>query len=118
MQEDDGCIHKRLVWILNELLDLENNTALNGERQADEGLDYSSLGYVFQNHKTHKFEWGIERSLDGQSFYESVLELLLRFMAVLIWIGTTHYWINPIIMVFMIILKFLWTIANQVSSLF
>ena len=42
---------------------LENNDALNGSREAGEGLDYtipSGPGYVFQNNKTHQFELGLE----------------------------------------------------------
>ena len=42
---------------------LENNSALNGSREAGEGLDYTlpaGPGYTFQNHKTHQFELGLE----------------------------------------------------------
>jgi len=42
---------------------LENNDALNGTRDAGEGLDYTipnGPGYVFQNNKTHQFELGLE----------------------------------------------------------
>ncbi len=52
---------------------LENNTALNGERQGDEGLNYlapTGPGYVFQNHKTHQFELGLEGVLTANRLRE------------------------------------------------
>ncbi len=52
---------------------LENNDALNGSRQAGEGLDYTTPngpGYVFQNHKTHQFELGLEGVLTANRLRE------------------------------------------------
>jgi len=52
---------------------LENNDALNGSREAGEGLDYTTLpaeGYVFQNNKTHQFELGLEGVLTANRLRE------------------------------------------------
>jgi hypothetical protein len=52
---------------------LENNEALNGSREAGEGLDYTNpngSGYVFQNHKTHQFELGFEGVLTANRLRE------------------------------------------------
>ncbi len=53
---------------------LENNDALNGSREAGEGLDYtapSGPGYVFQNNKTHQFELGLEGVLTANRLREN-----------------------------------------------
>ena len=54
-------------------LGLQHNTALNGTRQAGEGLDYTisnGAGYVFQNYKTHQFELGLEGVLTANRLRE------------------------------------------------
>ena len=54
-------------------LGLENNTALNGTREAGERLDYTipnGLGYVFQNNKTQQFELGLEGVLTANRLRE------------------------------------------------
>ncbi|MFK8005399.1 MAG: hypothetical protein AB8H03_03470 [Saprospiraceae bacterium] len=53
---------------------LENNDALNGSREAGEGLDYtapSGPGYVFQNNKTHQFELGLEGVITANRLREN-----------------------------------------------
>ncbi len=65
-------------WLYSQTIGLDTkrstgfefNSALNGSRAAGEGLDYTLPGYVFQNHKTHQFELGLEGMLTANRLRE------------------------------------------------